>query len=92
MFKTRDSVIVMMQQIVYEGGFPTRVMVEDSSSYRPTKESDMQHVTEIFIRHDGWSLGASYISSKVAYESWVSEWVAHLRKQTWGWQVWYLPL
>ena len=81
------EVIRTIHNIVYEDGMPTRVMLQDSQYAHPPKPKDMEAVSEIYVRDDGWSLGAHHRCARDAWMGWTDHWVAHLRKQTWGWQV-----
>lgn len=81
------DVIRAIHHIVFEDGFPTRVMLQDSQYAHPPKPKDMEAISEIYIRDDGWSLGANHHCARDAWRTWMGRWVAQLRRQTWGWQV-----
>lgn len=81
------AVINTLHRIVYEGGMPNRLMIQPSFEAVVTRSEYMGRVSEIYIRDDGWSLGASHRCVAEARKTWEREWVAQLRKQTWGWQV-----
>ncbi len=82
-----NRVIQEVQRIVYEGGLPARIMFNDQNEARPPQPEDVKEISEIYIRDDGWSLGASYLYAQNVRKLWEDAWVVHLRKQTWGWQV-----
>lgn len=81
------QVIGTLHRIVYENGMPNRVMLQDSREAHPPTPEDMKAVSEIYIRDDGWSLGANHRCARDAWRTWMGDWIVQLRKQTWGWQV-----
>ena len=81
------AVIRAIHRIVFEDAMPTRVMLQNPVEAHPPKPGDMEAISEIYIRDDGWSLGANHRYARDAWRIWMGSWVAHLRRQTWGWQV-----
>ena len=56
---------------------PTRVVINEYGDGVPSQRAREVHnilPTTIFIRHDGWSLGASEPFERIAYEIWKNEW------------------
>ena len=82
-----SSVIRVLNGLLYEGRLPRRVMTHDSRIARPPKSGDMDNISEIYIRNDGWSIGADYLCAGTVFALWKGSWVVQLRRQSWGWQV-----
>ena len=61
----------------------SRVMVEmDGLSVPPKQAKDVFQITPdiIFLRDDGWSLGAPLVLEKTAYDLWKDNWTHFVRK------------
>jgi hypothetical protein len=62
---------------------PTRVIVDDNgftvTPLRAKRDYGRVSIDVIFIRHDGWSLGASQDLAHVAERLWPKHWIGVLR-------------
>jgi hypothetical protein len=60
---------------------PTRVLINTEGEAIPAARAEAQGITWdiIFIRNDGWSLGASEALAQVAHSLWADEWVAIIK-------------
>jgi len=60
---------------------PNMVMIDEFEATSPRRAREMYEIgpTIIFVRNDGWSLGASFKFEKAAYRMWKKEWVAFMR-------------
>ena len=68
----------MVQKVLKNG--PNRVMVNQHEA-RPPKAAREQHHLEpdvVFVRWDGWSLGAPFFLQAAAFDLWSDEWVAYV--------------
>ena len=66
---------------------PVRVVV-DADGYALPPEAASRNLVEsdiIFVRKDGWSLGAPIKFEDIAYNMWRDEWVQFTRKGDKGW-------
>ena len=81
------EVIEELHSIVYEGGFPRRIMLSDPRGTEIPTRASMERIHEIYIRNDGWSLGAYHRWVQEVLATWRRDWVIQLRRQTWGWQI-----
>lgn len=62
---------------------PDRVIINlEGEGISPDRASKQHGITSkiIFIRNDGWSLGAPSQFEHVAYLTWKDEWVAFIRR------------
>jgi hypothetical protein len=61
---------------------PSRVMINPNEAVNSRRAREEHGVTPtvIFIRNDGWSLGANESLERAAYMMWPNEWAAYLRK------------
>lgn len=64
---------------VLEDG-PRRLMLPDGTAIKPGRPGSFDP-TIIFVRDDGWSLGASPKTEELARKQWPDEWVAVLRRK-----------
>lgn len=76
--------MITMEQLVadiHRKG-PTRVIV-DNQGYAMTPDQALLEYgivpDVVFIRSDGWSLGAPFQWSRVAYNLWDGDWIAKLQ-------------
>jgi len=58
---------------------PTRVIVNENGLAVSPKQIRGEKVDIVFIRFDGWSLGASDKLAFTAYKQWATQWVYVLR-------------
>jgi hypothetical protein len=62
---------------------PDRVVINaEGDAYGP-RQAQQEHgirPTIIFIRYDGWSLGAPAQFEQVAFQMWADSWVAFIRR------------
>lgn len=81
-----------VEQIVKHG--PTRVVInKDGEATTPERARRDYHVKPdvVYIRNDGWSLGAPFELVDVAEKTWRGEWVAFMRRtgsEPSGWLWW----
>lgn len=56
----------------------TRTVINDEGeAIRPFRAREMGLGPEVvFVRKDGWMLGATHVLSDVAYNMWKDEWIA----------------
>jgi len=61
---------------------PDKVMVSDNEavSSREARERYGIHPNIIFIRNDGWSLGAPASLEGIAFHTWADSWIGFMRK------------
>jgi hypothetical protein len=61
---------------------PDRVMIDEYEgvSYSRAREEYGISPDIIFIRHDGWSLGAPNFLEKAAYRMWKNEWIGFVKR------------
>jgi hypothetical protein len=61
--------------------YPTRVVINTEGKAVPPERAEEMGITwdVIYIRNDGWSLGASEDLAGVAYSLWAKEWVAVIK-------------
>jgi hypothetical protein len=61
--------------------YPTRVVINTEGEAVPPERAEETGIIwdVIYIRNDGWSLGASKELSTVAYNLWPKEWVAVIK-------------
>ena len=60
---------------------PNRVLINDAEALSPKRARELGHTADIiFIRDDGWSLGASCNLENAAYDHWPETWVGFVRK------------
>lgn len=52
---------------------PDRVLINTDGDARPAKEGEYHYI--VFIRDDGWSLGASKALAEIAYSMWRDNWI-----------------
>lgn len=72
---------IAAQRILEHG--PRRVVVnEDGEAYSPQRAKTVYRIDPdiIFIREDGWSLGAPTRFEKVAKSLWAGQWIGFLLK------------
>lgn len=87
-----DRTPAMVNQVIAEG--PTRVVVDESGVATTPGSAFRNHKIEpdvIFIRDDGWSLGAPEKFQDVAERMWEDKWVVFMRKpagSAGGWRSW----
>ena len=70
-----------IKKIVHNG--PDRILINsdgDAVSSRIARNSMGINPDIIFIRSDGWSLGAPDFLEEVAYKLWENDWVGFIRK------------
>lgn len=65
-----------------------REMDKDGIGWHPrrARERHMAAPVIAFVRHDGWSLGASAGCEAIAFDSWRGTW-AHFARQSEGWRL-----
>jgi len=59
-----------------------RVVISDAGEALPPAEARLKHTVEpdvVFLRDDGWMLGAARNLEKVAHNIWADKWVAFAR-------------
>ncbi len=61
-----------------QGNGPTRVVIDDEGEAVPARRADAMGITPsvVFVRSDGWTLGAPDGLVERAYRLWESRWVA----------------
>lgn len=62
---------------------PTRVIVNANGHAVSSVRAQQQYkvpVEIVFLRNDGWSLGAPLEFETIAYNMWKDQWVAYVRK------------
>jgi hypothetical protein len=77
---TNVDIELVVRNIMAKG--PSRVMVSKTKSTTCRVATTQFHIepTIIFIRHDGWTLGANEKFEEAAYKTWPENWIAFLRK------------
>jgi len=77
---TKEELRHMVSHIIGMG--PARVMTENGAGISPRVAEKLNspalYPTTIFIRKDGWTLGARPESLHLAYESWHDEWAYYI--------------
>ena len=68
-------------QAIKDNG-PNRVVVDEEGTAVPPNPKVSAGIDLVFIRNDGWSLGASRNLARVAEDMWSDAWVAVLAKGT----------
>lgn len=53
---------------------PTRIVINEEGEAKHPSRTDVR-CSIVFVRNDGWSLGAPYPFAKVAYDMWPKEWI-----------------
>lgn len=63
---------------------PNRVVINESGEAKPPGfgVSRKHRYDMIFIRNDGWMLGAQHIHEEVAFNLWADEWFAFYEMRT----------
>ena len=61
---------------------PDRVMISDNEAVSPDRAFKEHNIISdiIFVRHDGWSLGAPGRLEIAAFYQWPKEWIGFLRR------------
>jgi hypothetical protein len=62
---------------------PTRVLVSQSGDALPPRRAKIDHGISwdiVFIRDDGWSLGAPSALEAIAYSIWPDKWIGFVRR------------
>lgn len=69
------------------GRDPARVIVDEEGHAVNAMEARYEHLEwdVVFLRDDGWTLGAPQHLERVAYETWRGEWIHFARKP---WRRW----
>ena len=70
-----------MHEVLRRG--PDRVLISsdgEATSSRRAREEHGVNPDVIFIRRDGWSLGAPKHLARVAYRLWADEWVLFIER------------
>lgn len=84
-----------VEKVIQEG--PTRVVISSAGEAVPPKQAREQHnvkVDVVYIRDDGWSLGAPHEFSHIAEETWKDQWAVFMRRNgeyernAWYWWHW----
>lgn len=78
---TPEQLSKLVQEILRRG--PDRVVINSGGEAVPPRRAREEHgidPTVIFIRDDGWSLGAPADFEQVAHKLWANEWIAFVRK------------
>lgn len=71
----------VVKKIMADG--PSRVILNaegEAVSFRRAQETNWITPDVIFIREDGWSLGAPGWLESVAYKMWADEWIGFIRR------------
>jgi hypothetical protein len=59
---------------------PTRVLVnKDGLAVPPSRNPSLEPISVVFVRKDGWSIGAPAGLEWAAYALWAAEWVSFER-------------
>lgn len=77
----RSKLEELLEEIRENG--PTRVVIDDKGEAIPPRRAQRKKgITSdvVYIRDDGWSLGAPLCFERVARRMWSREWVAVARK------------
>lgn len=67
---------------------PHRVVINDEGEAVPQRAEAAKGITVdvVFIREDGWTLGAANALAGVAEDQWSDRWIAFMRRDD-GWKV-----
>jgi hypothetical protein len=75
------DILKALEGIAYNG--PTRVVVNSDGEAKPPMRAKKENEIKpdvIFVRNDGWSLGAPIELYDVAEKMWAGDWVMVIRK------------